>query len=68
MLATTLFWFGCSSFACLSSEGGPHRLEFGHFPKVLGGCCEGELILDAVWSPLSEPAQTENAFEVGLPF
>jgi hypothetical protein len=30
----------------------------------LGGCGEGELVLDAAWAAQSEPAQTEDAFEM----
>ena len=45
--------------------GGHQRLEFCEFPKVLGDCCEGKFILDAVWAAQSEPGQAKDAFKVG---
>lgn len=41
--------------------GGHQRLEFCEFPKVLGDCCEGKFILDAVWAAQSEPGQAKDA-------
>ena len=37
--------------------GGHHRLECCAFPKVLGDCCEGKFILDAVWAYVIEAWQ-----------
>ena len=39
---------------CLSADlcgGGDYWLELGQFSEVLGGCCEGKLVLNAAWPP-----------------
>ena len=41
-----------------------HRDQLGEFPKVLGGCCEDELIAGAIRSSQSESVELEYALEV----
>ena len=41
-----------------------HRYQLGQFPKVLGGCCEDELIVGATRSSQSESIQLEYPLEV----
>ncbi|MEO1026695.1 MAG: hypothetical protein AAFX07_14190, partial [Pseudomonadota bacterium] len=38
-----------------------HWLELGQFAEVLGGGCEGELVLNAAWTAQSEPSQANGA-------
>ena len=41
-----------------------HRYQLGQLPKVLGGCCEDELIAGATRSSQSESIQLEYPLEV----
>ena len=50
VFAIALIFSGCVGLVRLSSFCGHHRLELGQFPEVLGGGCEGELVLNATWA------------------
>ena len=49
--AIALISFGCGSPDRPSPCDGRHWLELGQFPEVLGGGCEGKLVLNATWAP-----------------
>ncbi len=38
--------------------------ELCELSKVLGGCCEVELVTGTAWASQSKPTETEDAFEV----
>lgn len=37
-----------------------HRLAFGQFPEVLGGCCEGKFVSDAAWPEADDTEADES--------
>ena len=47
--AIALIYLGCGSPDHPSTRGVLHWLELGQFAEVLGGGCEGELVLNAAW-------------------
>ncbi len=53
-----LIWFlgAICGYAAFLPCGRHRRLQFGQFPEVLGGGCEGKFVLDATWPSQSEPA------------
>ena len=48
----------------VSQDGWPEWQEFRHFPEVLGGGGEVELVAGAVWSAQSQAIEPEDALEV----
>ena len=42
-----------------------YRYQFRQFPKVLGGCCEEELVASTAWSSQPEPVEPQYSLEMG---
>jgi hypothetical protein len=53
---------GCSPSCRQGRCSGLHQLR--HFPEVLGGGCEEELVACAAWSSQAQPAEFEDALQV----